>query len=198
VLTASLDGGSPDVVLYDGSGGKLDVFMGAGDGSFTQLASVPLTATQLITDTFTSSGSPDLIAANGTQLTALLGNGDGTFTAQTPITLGGTLSSLASADMDLDGNPDIITNLGVLYGNGDGTFQNPISLPVAEGGSTFSTNIIPLDLDGDGRTDLVGITSDGNVLLSVQNITPTSSSVSLGSSANPASPGGDVQFTASV
>lgn len=198
VLTASLDGGPPDVILYDGSGGNLDVFMGAGDGSFTQLTPVPLTATQLITDTFTSSGFPDVIAADGTQLTPLLGNGDGTFTPQSPITLGGTVSSLASADMDLDGNPDLITNLGVLSGNGDGTFQDPVALPIAEGGSTFSSNIIPVDLDGDGRPDLVGISSNGNALLSVQNITPTSSSVSVSSSENPASPGDDVQFTATV
>src|ERR1700690_1978740 len=57
----------------------------------------------------------------------LLSNGDGTFTAGATYDSGGQPISLAIADVNHDGKPDIVVNneeyVGVLLGNGDGTFQ---------------------------------------------------------------------------
>ena len=103
-------------------------------------------------------GKPDLLTANYDASTAgvLLGNGNGTFQAVIAYSTGtgstGTGSnpySIAVADVNGDGRPDLLTanyntgTAGVLLGNGNGTFQavvpystglnsNPRSIAVAD------------------------------------------------------------------
>ena len=66
-----------EIVVYDGSGGNLDVFSGTGSGSFTQLTPAPLTASLLALGTFNS--NQDLVVANGDQVSILVNQNDGTF-----------------------------------------------------------------------------------------------------------------------
>ena len=87
-------------------------------------------------------GKPDLVVASGGQdpvpssVGVLLGNGDGTFQPTVSYDFGPIgIVSLAVADLNLDGKPDLIVSsaqgpLGVLLGNGDGTFQ-PVALASA-------------------------------------------------------------------
>src|SRR5205823_271554 len=92
-------------------------------------------------------------------VSVLLGNGNGTFqTAQTfgPNTATGLGETIAVADFNGDGRPDLVVGSGnavVLLGNGDGTFQ---------AGSRFKTDTHALsvaaaaaDVNGDGRPDIV-------------------------------------------
>jgi len=91
-----------------------------------------------------------------------LGNGDGTF--QTPVftASGAELYSVAIADMNLDGNPDLIVDdapfqvggtfaVSLLPGNGDGTFGEGT---VVKSGELVS-QVIAGDYNSDGKPDLI-------------------------------------------
>src|SRR5262249_10933997 len=102
------------------------------------------------TGDFNSDGSLDLVTANGSSYSrsVLLGRGDGTFRQPQSIPLGSlwTADSVAVADVNTDGRPDLVagsqlrsfTGSGGFYsgvatvtptvflGNGDGTFQSAL------------------------------------------------------------------------
>jgi hypothetical protein len=129
-------------------------------------------------------GRPDLAVANGGTgsgtvigpASVLLGNGDGNFGAKVDYYTGIDPASVAIADLNGDGRPDLaVANAGiyhsghtstisVLLGNGDGTFGS---------GMDFDAGNYPLslriaDLNGDGHPDLVvgnGYASTVSVLL---------------------------------
>ncbi|MGB6773845.1 MAG: FG-GAP-like repeat-containing protein [Terriglobales bacterium] len=133
---------------------------------------------------FNGDGHPDLAVANGclssticyvSGVSILLGNGDGTF--QTPVTYstgGVQATSIAVADLNGDGHPDIVVvnqcqsspggcangGLSVLLGNGDGTFQTPVTY--SSGGSTTDSVVIG-DVNGDGHLDLAVANFEGGV-----------------------------------
>ncbi|MEQ1858899.1 MAG: VCBS repeat-containing protein [Chthoniobacteraceae bacterium] len=129
-------------------------------------------------------GKPDIVTANsyasgGYSVSVLLGNGDGTFQSPQNFATGSNPQSVALADVNGDGRPDIVvtgstfdpqtsTNafVSVLLGNGDGTFQARQNF-----GNSFSsaTDVAVGDMNQDGRPDLVVLTASGlsivNVLL---------------------------------
>ena len=196
VLTSVTD----EIIVYDGSGGNLDVFSGIGDGTFTQLTPTPLAASLVTGGTFND--NQDLVVANGDQISLLVNQGDGTFQPQPqgPITLDGTIDALNVGDMNLDGNADIITNQGILFGNGDETFNTTAELlpfSISGGGGVVNT-VQAVNNVLNGRDGLVGFAAAGNAILSAVNQTPVGVSIDLSSSNNPANPGADIQFTASV
>jgi len=113
---------------------------------------------------------PDLVVANcaviGFQncsgegsIGVLLGSGDGTFQ---PVTTydsgGGNAESVAVADVNGDGKPDIVvanegsSTVGVLLGNGDGTFQSAV---IFGSGGNYPVSIALADVNGNGNPDLV-------------------------------------------
>jgi len=159
---------------------------GNGDGTFTTTgapASVPALTTSPVTLTASGDlnhdGKNDLVTRNGSTLTVSLNRGDGTYTRtgdlqDVPASL--TAASLTIADLDGDGNGDIVVAfdnaiadhahpaatsanvIAIWYGRGDGTFEQPVFI-------TPSRNFYQLaiaDLDGDTRPDLV--LSDGYVV----------------------------------
>lgn len=75
-----------------------------------------------------------------------------------PITYnsGGYAMSVAAADVNRDGKPDLVVanqwgTVGVLLGNGDSTFQSAVTYPVVG----YSPNSVAVaDLNGDGKPDL--------------------------------------------
>src|SRR5437870_1094193 len=76
-------------------------------------------------------GKPDLVVANhgGESVSVLLGKGDGTFQKALDVGIGGYSypQSVAVADVNGDGKPDLVVPIGfrgvsVLLGNSNGTF----------------------------------------------------------------------------
>jgi hypothetical protein len=108
-------------------------------------------------------GRPDLVTANfySDNVSILLGNGAGGFAtaAGFPAEAGDGPVSVAVADVNGDGRPDLVTanifsnNVSVLLGDGAGGFSAAAGSPVAVGG--FPISVAVADLNGDGRPDLV-------------------------------------------
>ena len=101
----------------------------------------------------------DLVAAgiDSEEVVTMLGNGDGTFTASTPQDSGGPTWVSFVADVNGDGDLDVVNAnsftglIGINIGNGDGTFDPPTT--VSEGAHVPSVDLG--DLDGDGDVDMV-------------------------------------------
>jgi hypothetical protein len=144
-----------------------DVLLGQANETFTLLTdtlyNVQSSINPVIGD-FNKDGKADLVVSELTEIQVFLGNGDGTFTPGRIIStqIPGIDSlcgptSMATADLDGDGNLDIVapiscTNVAeILYGNGDGTFQNPVLLPLEQGYNTIQI----ADLNGDHLPDLI-------------------------------------------
>ena len=170
----ALGKGSFGIAAGDFNGdGKLDlaivnndntvsVLIGQGDGTFQPqvVYNVP-GAVGLVIGDFNNDHKLDIVVAAGSSPSTLLGNGDGTFQApltqtaitQAPITsvAGQTFQSssdLAVADFNLDGKLDVYENGSLFLGNGDGTFVlHAIYTPAA--------SAVAVDLNGDGKPDLV-------------------------------------------
>jgi hypothetical protein len=100
----------------------------------------------------------------------LLGNGDGSFQQPATYDLGGAANSVAVADVDRDGRPDLVVamvgangHIGVLLGNGDGTFQSAKTYPSGGADAYPDTYAIAVaDMNDDGRPDLVVTTISRN------------------------------------
>src|SRR5437868_216324 len=164
--------------------GTVQVQLGNGDGTFQPAVtynSGGAFSTGIAIADVNRDGKPDLIVANsmgavfGGLVGVLLGNGDGTFQ---PVviydSLGGDAWSVAVADVNADGKPDlVIANLcskttcatggvlTVLLGQGNGTFQ--ASNTYNSGGSQ-ATAMILADVNGDHILDIVVANSmSGNV-----------------------------------
>ena len=112
-------------------------------------------------------GKPDLLVANYCvssnncaegSVGVLLGRGDGTFQPAVAYSSGGsTTASLAVADLNGDGKPDLVVasqsgSVGALLGIGDGTFQPVVTYSA---GGAVSVSVAVADVNGDGKPDLL-------------------------------------------
>jgi len=164
--------GIPDT-LYLGATGVVVQILNS-DGSTTSTNSFPTGFTPdqafstIVSADFNGDGKIDLAVSDpGTPgstnggVAILLGNGDGTFQAPKYFPAGQNPSSLAAADFNGDGKIDLAaasssgSTIMVLSGNGDGTLGAAVSY--ANGGNSQATpaSILAIDLNGDGRPDLV-------------------------------------------
>ena len=160
--------------------GSVGVLLGH-DGIFTLVKtynSGGLQTASLAVADLNGDGQPDLVVANSSacagcrngSVGVLLGNGDGTFKKAVTYPAGLVPISVAVADMNGDGKPDVVVtnnqdngngSVGLLLGNGDGTFGSVVNY--ASGG--FSPQSVAVaDLNGDGKLDvLVSNLSSNNV-----------------------------------
>jgi hypothetical protein len=152
--------------------GSVSVLLGNGDGTFLAAVSYgcgycgDYSANSLTVADVNRDGKPDLVVASncfdsncqGGGVAVLLGNGDGTFQAAVSYPSGGSSPrSLAIADVNHDGKPDVVVadssgTVGVLLGNGDGTFQNAATY---NSGGYDTVSVAVADVNGDGKLDLV-------------------------------------------
>jgi Bacterial type II and III secretion system protein/FG-GAP-like repeat len=184
-----------------GNAGQIQVLLGAdGQGNFTEAQNSPYatgnTPTFVATADFNADGVADLAvtnsgvptaAANGNSVSIFFGNpnpsqtniGDGTFTQQTFFAAGTTPSSLAVADYNVDGFPDLaIADAGdnavtILFNDGTGIFSSVIpEVPVG----TAPVSIVSADFNADGRPDAATADSgaaEATVILNSSNLFPT-------------------------
>lgn len=208
------------------SNGVLGVLFGNGDGTF-QAATAYSTGGQFSYSVFVADvngdGKPDLLATNRCPSTGCLGDGsasvllnkgNGTFRTAVAYDSGGpSPDSIAAADVNGDGKPDLIvanncdgltcTNgaVSVLQGNGDGTFQ---AATAYQSGGYAASSLVAKDVNGDGKADLVVAnlcisftdcsTGVAGVLLGVQAGTVTIATTSL----SPSFINEAVTFTATI
>jgi hypothetical protein len=198
--------GVKDLLVANANASTIEVILGHTGGSFTYDHPIPigpqvqaLTSAKLhggtVLDLAVVTIRPDFSPGNASnQLHVLVGNGAGSFQAQPVIPLTDRPSDVVAADINGDGNMDLLVLFGgagqiaPFFGQGNGSFTAGPLLNL--GGPTFSIQVA--DLNGDGRADLVAAPSvgsggfirvyfggsDGSLTLG-QEITPTGSSSAL-------------------
>jgi hypothetical protein len=158
--------GHQDLAVANNITSSVSVLLGNGDGTFqarTDFATGSGPSSVVIAD-LNADGPLDLVVANfwanPYSVSILLGNGDGTFEPKSDCPTGITPSSVAVADLNGDGRPDLAVAdrfygsvdgaVSILLGNGDGTFGPRTDFPTGNN----PTSVAIGDLNHDGRLDL--------------------------------------------
>jgi hypothetical protein len=169
VVVADFNGDDkPDMAVGTSSDPGVDVFIGDGAGGFGAPASytAPGGVEDLAVGDFNGDGKLDLAVATMTEafsgnLGILLGDGAGGFGAPTSYATSPQANGVAVADLDGDGDQDVVTadgcsfppgagNIGVFMGDGAGAFSGPTYL---YDGPWFLA-VALADFNGDGKPDL--------------------------------------------
>jgi hypothetical protein len=154
-------------------GTTVSVLLGNGDGTFG-LASTYDTGVypeSVALGDFAGDGRLSIVTADQgfgdavpSDVGFLQGNGDGTFQPPRSLSLGvpGGARSVAVADLNGDGHPDIVTaddagdagTVSVLIGRGDNTFQDTVTYPVSTNPGLLPLKVAVGDFSGNGHLDL--------------------------------------------
>ena len=174
--------GKPDLVVTNASSNTVGMLLGNGDGTFRPAVvygSGGLIPGSVAIADVNGDGKPDILVANvcgngdpncDGSVAVLLGNGNGTFQTAVTYSSGGVgAESVAVADMNGDGKPDLLVadncigigpcakgrtaGVGVLLGNGDGTFKPAVTHSSGSGSPIYS--IAVADVNSDGKLDLL-------------------------------------------
>lgn len=181
LLVARADGdATDDLVVTDRLAGSALLFPGRGDGTFAPAhggggLSGPA---GLAVGDFDADGIEDLVVANGAgnsderypdMVSVLLGRAGGGFVAPVLLESADLVRSVAAADLDGDGIPDLAMTIPsaqaieIRRGLGDGTFAPGVRMPAG----SRPDRVVSGDFNGDGRVDLAVADEGGAVLVTL-------------------------------
>lgn len=153
-----------------------EVFLGDGDGGFSDAGTVTLATSPLaiFTADFNGDHYSDLLLVGNNDVQVMPGNGDGTFRDAT-FFASINQPSVAVADINGDDNLDIVvasatTSISVYLGNGNGTFKAPTIIGLAYP----AIAVAAADFNADGKMDIATANSAGpgiSVLIGKGNMT---------------------------
>jgi hypothetical protein len=159
-----------DVAALDGGNRSTEMFLGNGDGTFTQ--GKPFYSGRcgnFIVGDFNGDGKLDLLCTADEQggkyfnFQIIFGNGDGPFQPPRSIAISPYQPLFSTTffvnDFNNDGNLDIAFSapngqVGILLNNGDGSFQSPVYYTV---GDQYPFTFALGDFNNDGKTDIIAI-----------------------------------------
>lgn len=153
--------GKDDVILVHPN--SMDVLISIGNGTF----GAPLTLATGVSSPIAArawdvnhDGLLDIVIVDGAsnQAAVLLGNGTGGFAAAQMTSFPGQTSVGVLADVDADGNLDLVTNDTLYPGDGSGGFLVGVPFQSNDGqnaGAGFSDSIAVGDINGDGLLDVI-------------------------------------------
>ena len=168
ILTADLNGdGIPDLVTTNVNSNDITVLLGDGSGGFSPSGNFGLgggtTPTSVTAADFNNDGFQDLASSNfgSANLSVLFGDGTGSFGPATSVAITPATGPfwVASADLDGDGNQDLVSanyytgSLTILLGDGAGGFT--VQAHLGTGPGSNPDYVLVTDIDGDGNLDLV-------------------------------------------
>jgi len=175
------DDGFADLAVVNKNANTVSIFLGNGDETFQTPTTITTgnAPTSIVAEAFNPNapGIVDLAVTNSTDntLQIFLGNGKGGFTNGVTYNTGVTPVFVASADVNLDGNLDLLVadsgaatsansvgnSVSVFLGNGDGTFILPGGTRMDFPAGTTPTSFVIADFNDDGIPDLL-VTASGD------------------------------------
>ncbi len=176
--------GKPDLIVANYSSASVGVLIGNGNGTFNavQTLSVGSFPVETALADLNGDGIPDLIVAsqNALSIGVLMGFAPPhgvvlstpPFRPEQTFAVGGSISDFQVGDVNRDGKPDLIvdsfdsnspgtavSDVAFLAGNGQGAFAAPVESPA----STGLTDATLIDMNGDGKADMIGVDQSNKV-----------------------------------
>jgi hypothetical protein len=156
--------GDLDLAVANQGSDNVSILLGNGNGSFQAPVNynagtqpVFVTASDLGNNGVVDLAVADASSGAGSTISVLLGNGNGTFQTAVAYDTGSRPESIAVADFNGDGLPDMAAadfnaaEVSVLLGSGNGVFGKAVNYAVGSGPVSIAT----ADFNGDGKADLV-------------------------------------------
>ena len=169
--------GKLDLAVTNQTDNTVSIFLGNGDGTFAKPVSYPTgqAPVYVASADFNGDNILDLAVANngagtdtlsGASVSILLGVGDGTFGPATSFPAGNGPTSIAIADYNIDGRPDLAVTaqtdnaVSILLGLGDGTFAPFFEFPVGTNPISLATAVFT----DSGQSDLAVANNGSNTV----------------------------------
>jgi hypothetical protein len=169
VESADVNGdGDLDLVTANSDENSVSILLGGEDATFQP--PIPLAAESytydLVAVDLDGDTDMDLAAVNysSASLSVFINQGGGVFSPAVSTPIGSNPNAIRSGDFNNDGLMDLAMScygsgaMVVLEGKGNGTFEDPLFLPLSG-----VQGVAAADFDGNGTTDLAGVTTGSDV-----------------------------------